>query len=146
MVPVVEPVVEIPAEEIPEVGAPGRLEDPWEVAAAAAAYDDAGVSTDIATTSEGGLGVGPSEEPEHGVSWAMVQPGVPSVFAYNERWEYEVWAAQYEVSDQIKTALTHALDLHQGRNLHISDVSDYPATFPFLIAFMWFRLMPSHSQ
>ena len=31
------PVVDIPAEETPEAGAPGRLEDPWEVTAAAVA-------------------------------------------------------------------------------------------------------------
>ena len=64
---VVVPVVEMPTEETPEAGAPGRLKDPWEVAAAAAAYDDAGVSTDIATTSEGGLGDGPSGWPSEEV-------------------------------------------------------------------------------
>ena len=82
MVPVVEPVVEIPAEEISEAWAPGRLEDPWEVAAAAAG---------IASASEGGLGARPSEEPGREDSWVMVQSGIPPVFDRNERWEYEAW-------------------------------------------------------
>jgi hypothetical protein len=61
---VVVPVVEMPAEEMPEAGAPGQLEDPWKVTAAAAVS----VSANIASTSEGGLGAGPSEGPEYGIS------------------------------------------------------------------------------
>ena len=64
---VVVPVVEMPTEETPEAGAPGRLEDPWKVAAAAA-LGAVGVSANIASTSEGGLGAGPSEGPEYGIS------------------------------------------------------------------------------
>ena len=78
------PVVETPSEETLEVGVPGRLEDPCEVAAAA---------TGIASASEGGLGAGRSEEPERLVCWAMVQPGIPPVFDRNERWEHEVWGS-----------------------------------------------------
>jgi len=58
--------------------------DPWEVAVAAVS---------IVPASEGGLGAGPSEEPEREGSWAMVQPGIPPVFDRNERWEHEVWGS-----------------------------------------------------
>ena len=133
--------MEITAEETPEARAPVRLEDSCEVAAAAAARDAVDASADTASAPEGGLGAGPSEEPECGVSRAMIQPEVPPEFARNEQWEYDVWEAHYEVGDQIETALNHALELHRGRNLQISDVSDYPATCPFLIAFMWSSLM-----
>ena len=73
----------------------------------------------------------------------MVQPWIPLVFDCNERWEYKAWAKHYKVNDEIYNALTLALDLHQGRSLQVSDVSDYPATCPF--AFLWFLLTSFHS-
>ncbi|XP_039787204.1 translation initiation factor IF-2-like [Panicum virgatum] len=134
--PVVVPVVEVPAEETPEAGAPGHLEDPWEVAAAAAVpgamlvadmpvedpWEVAVMAVSIVSASEGGLGAGPSEEPEREGSWAMVQPGIPLVFDHNERWEYKAWGEHYKVNDEIHNALTLALDLHQGRSLQVSDL------------------------
>ena len=62
------------------------------------------------------------------------------MFDRNERWEYEAWAEHYKVNDEIHNALTLALDLHQGRSLQVSDVSDYSVTCPFLVAFLWFLL------
>ena len=73
----------------------------------------------------------------------MVQPWIPLVFDCNERWEYKAWAKHYKVNDEIYNALTLALNLHQGRSLQVSDVSDYPATCPF--AFLWFLLTSFHS-
>jgi hypothetical protein len=44
----------------------------------------------------------------------------------------------YKVNDEIHNAPTLALDLHRGRSLQVSDVSDYEATCPF--AFLLFLL------
>ena len=91
-----------------------------------------------APTSEGGLGVGPSEEPVREDNRAMVQPGIPTVFNRNERWEHEARGEYFKVSAKIDDALTLALDLHRGRSLQAGNVSDYPAICPFLVAFLWF--------
>jgi hypothetical protein len=91
MAPVVVLVLEVPAKETPEAVAPGQLQDPWEVAAAATApgavavvempaedpWEVAIVAAGIASTSEGGLGARPSEGPRREDNWAMIQLGIP---------------------------------------------------------------------
>jgi hypothetical protein len=154
MAPVVVPVLEVPEEETPEAGTPGWLEDPWEVAVAPGAvpvveipaedpWEVAAAAASIASASEGGLDTGPSEEPEREGSWAMVQPGIPPVFDRNEQWEYEAWGLHYEVNDEIETGLARLLDLHRGRNLQTSDVTDYPGACLFLVVLMWSLLTSS---
>jgi hypothetical protein len=103
---VVVPTEEMPAEVTPRAEVPRQHEDPWEVAATAAApgaspvmetpaedpWEVAFAGPAIASTSEGGLGARRSEEPGREGSWAMVQLGIPLVFNRNERWEYDAWA------------------------------------------------------
>ena len=79
----------VPDKEIPKMGASRRLEDLREVAPNIAP-GAVGAFADIASTSEGGLSAGPSEGPDYGVEWVIIQPGVPSDFARNEREEDDV--------------------------------------------------------
>jgi hypothetical protein len=47
--------------------------------------------------SEGGLGAGPSQQQSEGVSWAIVQPGVPEDFVRAEQEEDKVLQAQLDI-------------------------------------------------
>ena len=78
--------------EISEIMAPEWFEDPGEVALNAV-FGAVSPFADIATTSEGGLGAGPSEWPSDRVRWVLVQLGVPEEFVRAEREEDEIWDA-----------------------------------------------------
>ncbi|XP_039787062.1 uncharacterized protein LOC120653369 [Panicum virgatum] len=80
------PALEMPVVEMTEMRAPVWLEDLREVAPNAAPGAD-GPFADIASTSEGGLGDGPSEGSGQGANWAIIQPEVPSDFVRAEREE-----------------------------------------------------------
>ena len=134
----VVPVVEMPAEEVPEMGASRWLEDLREIASNAAP-DTVGTIADIASTSEGCLGAGPSD-------WAIIQPEVTSDFVRTKREEDDVWQAQLDVGAQIEADITRALQLHMGENFRISHISASPATYPFLTVFIWHPLMSFCSQ
>jgi len=85
-------MVEMPADDEPEVTVLGRSEDLGQVAP-----NTSPSAAGTASASEGGPGAESSEGPPTGGEWAMVQHWVPSDFNRNE-WEQEkVWRAQYEV-------------------------------------------------
>ena len=134
------PVNEVPAlemlvVEMTEMRAPVWLEDLREVAPNATPSAD-GPFADITSTSEGGLGDGPSEGSGQGANWAIIQPEVPSDFVRAEREEDDAWQAQLNVSAEIEINIARALQLHKEMNFSISNVSACLVTYPFLIAFL----------
>jgi hypothetical protein len=80
----------VPAEEMPEMAAPERLEVSG-VVASNAALDESGTSGRIAAASEGDLRARSSEQPDEGMNWAIVQHGVPADFVRTEHKEEEIW-------------------------------------------------------
>jgi hypothetical protein len=61
-----------------------------------AVFGEVSPGTDIAATSEGGLGAGPPQQPSEG-ELTIVQFGVPDYFIRAEREEDEVWQAQLDI-------------------------------------------------
>jgi len=139
------PVNEVPVVETPEMTAPGWLEDLREVAPNVASGAD-GPFANIASTSEGGLGAGPSEGSSQGANWAIIQPEVPSDFVRAEREEDDAWQAQLNVSAEIEINIARSLQLNKEMNFSISNVSASLVTCPFLIVFVWHPLTSSCSQ
>jgi hypothetical protein len=135
------PAVEVPTEETPAAAVPAgvtpRAEvpagmetptgDPWEVVVDA---------TTVASASKGNADTWRPWRPVREGTLAMVQPGIPPAFDRNERMEIEAWEGYDQANYDIERALAFALDIHRGWSLQASDVSDYPATSPFV--FLWF--------
>ena len=94
----------VPVKETLEMAVPERFEDPREVTSNTA-LGEAGTSGRITAASEGSLGAGPSEQPSDGISWAIVQPGVPEDFVRAERIEDEIWQVQLDLGEVTDTDL-----------------------------------------
>ena len=97
--------------ETPEMAVPERFEDPGEVVSNTA-LGEAGTSGRITAASEGSLGAGPSEQPSEGISWPIVQLGVPEDFVRAERVEDKIWQAQLDLGEVMDTDLQRVLQLH----------------------------------
>ena len=109
---------------------PERLEDPAEIALNAI-IGEASTSYRVAAASEGGLGAGPSGQPIEGISWTIVQPGVPEDFLRNEREEDEIWQAQLDLSDEMDTDIQRVLQLHWQEKHNVNRVGALPALVHF---------------
>ena len=62
----------------------------------------------------------------------LVQPGIPPTFDRNERTEIEAWEGYDQANYDIERALAFALDIHRGFHLQTGNVSNCPATCPFV--------------
>ena len=98
----------IPTEETPEFAVPERFEGSGE-AASNTVLGEVGASGRIATASEGDLGAGPSRQPIEGISWTIVQPGVPEDFLLTEREEDEIWQAQLDLGNAMDVDIQRVL-------------------------------------
>ena len=92
---------------------------------------EAGTSCRITTASEGGLGAGPSEQPSEGISWAIVQPGVPVDFVRAEREEDEIWQAQLDLGSEMDDDFQRVLQLHWQEKHNVNQVSALPVVAYF---------------
>ena len=109
---------------------PKQFEAPGGVASNAA-LDEASTSGRITAASEGGLGAGPPEQPSEGITWAIVQPGVPENFVRAEREEDEIWQAQLDLGDVMDADIQRVQQLHWQEKHNVNLVSTLPALAPF---------------
>ena len=126
--PVVEPAQ--PVTEVPEAAVPEWSEGS-SVVASSTALDEAGASGQMAAASGGGLGAGPSGLSGEGVSWAVVQRGVPEDFVRAKHEEEEIWQEQLELGGTINADLQRAVQRHWQEAHNVTRVSALPAPVHF---------------
>ena len=95
---------------------PERFEGPGEVASNVT-LGKVGTSGRITAASEGGLWAESSEQPSEGISWAIVQPGVPVDFVRVEHEEDEIWQEQLNLGGKMEDDIQCVLQLHWQEKL-----------------------------
>ena len=109
---------------------PERLEDLAEIALNAM-ISEASTSCHVAAASEGGLGAGLSGQPIEGISWMIVQPGVPEDFLRTEHEEDEIWQVQLDLGEVMDTDLQRVLQVHWEEKHNVNRVGALPAPVHF---------------
>jgi len=94
---------------VPSVVAPEMVVPEWAegsgMIAPNTALGEASTSGPVAAAPVGDLGAGPSGPPSEGVSWAVVQRGVPEDFLRTEPEKEDIWQEQLGLGVKIDTDL-----------------------------------------
>jgi len=103
------------------------------VVASSSVLDEAGFRGQMATAPEGDAGAGPSGE---GVSWAVIQRGVPEDFVRYEHYEDEIWRGQLELGTVIDADLQRVVQRYWQEVYNVNRVGVFPASRLSLAAFV----------
>ena len=103
------------------------------VVASSTALGEGGASGQLAVASGGGLGAGPSRPPGGGVSWAVVQQGIPKDFVRAEHEEEEIGQEQFNLGAAIDADLQHVMQRNWQEAYNINRVGALSAPTHFLL-------------